>query len=96
MITRRNGVKTMRREPTGPGEILAKEFIEPLGLTQKELKVINRIVNGRAAITAGMAVRFASAFGTTPEFWMNAQQAVDLHRAVKRAPFLPKRIGRAG
>ena len=44
-----------------PGEILREEFLVPLGLTQKELadhlgcdvKVINRIVNGRTSVTAG-------------------------------------------
>ena len=50
-----------RRPPTRPGEILREEFLVPLGLTQKELadhlgcdvKVVNRIVNGRTSVTAG-------------------------------------------
>jgi len=53
--------KTVRhRKPTTPGEILREEFLGPLGMTQKQLadhlgcdvKVVNRIVNGRAAVTA--------------------------------------------
>lgn len=76
----------MKRKPTSPGEILNKEFLKPLGLTQKELaehldcdyKVINRIVNERASVTPEMAIKLGAAFNTTPDFWLNAQMAVDL------------------
>ena len=75
-----------RRKPTGPGEILREEFLIPLDLTQKQLadhlgcdvKVVNRIVNGRASVGAEMALKLAAAFRTTPDFWLNAQKAVDL------------------
>jgi addiction module HigA family antidote len=78
-----------KRRPTSPGEILAEEFLRPLGMTQRELathighdvKVINRIVNGRSSITAEMALKLASALGTSPDFWLNAQKAVDLYEA---------------
>ncbi|KKM94862.1 hypothetical protein LCGC14_1194110, partial [marine sediment metagenome] len=74
---------TIEREPTPPGEILAEEFLKPMNLTQKQLadhlgcdvKVINRIVNNRTSITAEMAVKLGFALGTSPEFWLNAQQA---------------------
>ncbi|HVS14899.1 MAG TPA: HigA family addiction module antitoxin [Thermoanaerobaculia bacterium] len=77
------------REPTSPGEILREEFLVPLGLTQKDLadhlgcdvKVINRIVNGRTSITTDMALRLSAAFRTSPELWLNAQRAVDLWKA---------------
>ena len=93
-------VKKMLRMPTTPGEILHEEFLKPLGLTQKELgdhigcdlKVVNRIVNGRSAVTAEMAVRLGAALGTTAEFWLNAQQAVDLYQASERVKSLPKEI----
>ncbi len=79
------------REPTTPGEILQEEFLTPLSLTQKQLadhigcdvKVVNRIVNGRTSVNAEMAVKLASAFNTSPQFWLNAQQAVDIHKAEK-------------
>src|SRR5512143_679524 len=72
-----------RRRPTSPGEILREEYLVPLHLTQKQLadhlgcdvKVVNRIVNGRSAVTAGMALKLGAAFRTTPEFWLNAQKA---------------------
>ncbi len=91
----------LQREPTTPGEILSEEFIKPLGLTQKQLadhlncdvKVINRIVNSRASVTAEMAIKLAAALKTTPEFWMNAQQAVDVYHANKTlGKHLPKPI----
>jgi len=54
-----------KREPTSPGEILREEFLKPLGLTQRqvadhlgyEVKVINRIVNGRTGVTPEMALK---------------------------------------
>lgn len=89
-----------RRKPTSPGEILQEEFLTPLGLTQKKLadhigcdvKVINRLVNNRTTVTAEMALKLGCAFGTTPEFWLNAQKAVDLYRAFIRLEVLPKRL----
>src|SRR5262245_50123459 len=92
-----------RRKPTTPGEILREEFLVPLGISQKEfaahlgcdIKVVNRIVNGRSAVTADMALKLGAALRTSPEFWLNAQKAVDLHRAAGNAPSLPKPIPRA-
>lgn len=76
----------MKRKPTSPGEILYEEFLKPLNITQKELadhlscdyKVINRIVNENASVTPDMAIKLGAAFNTTPDFWLNAQMAVDL------------------
>ncbi len=84
----------MNRKPTSPGEILIEEYLKPLDMTQKELadyidcdyKVINRIVNERAAVTPEMALRFAAAFDTTPDFWLNAQMAVDLWALRREKP----------
>lgn len=87
----------IQREPTTPGEILSEEFLKPLGMTQKELadhigcdvKVVNRIVNRRTSVTAEMAIRLGAALSMSPEFWLNAQQAVDIFhatRAIKKVP----------
>jgi len=72
--------------PIHPGEILEKEFLEPLELSQyrlaKEISVparrINEIVHGTRAITADTALRLARYFGTTDEFWLNLQMRYDL------------------
>ena len=54
------------------------------------VKVINRIVNGRTSVTAEMALKLAAAFRTTPEFWRNAQKAVDPCEASARIGKLPR------
>ena len=91
------------REPTTPGEILQEEFLEPMGLTQRQLaqhlgcdvKVINRIVNSRTSVTPEMALKLGATFRTSPEFWLNAQKAVDLHRATESLSNLPAPLLRA-
>lgn len=73
-----------------PGEILKQDFLVPLGITQTELaermvvpiQRVNQICRGRRAITPDTALRLAQLFGTTPEFWLNAQTAWDLWHAI--------------
>lgn len=89
-----------KRKPTTPGEILKEEYLSPLGLTQQELashigcdvKVINRLVNGKTGVTATLALKLAATLNTTPEFWLNAQKAVDIYEASKNAGKLPKTL----
>jgi len=89
--------------PTTPGEILREEFLLPLGLTQKQLadhlgcdvKVVNRMVNGRSAVTAEMALKLGATFNMSPEFWLNAQKAVDIYRASQRLKMLPSTLLKA-
>ena len=84
----------MTRKPTSPGEILSEEFLKPMKMTQKKLadhlgcdyKVINRIINERASVTPEMAIKLAAAFETTPDFWLNAQMAVDLWELRSQKP----------
>lgn len=72
--------------PIHPGEVLLKEFLEPLGLSQyrlaKDLSVpprrINEIVQGKRAISADTALRLARYFRTTDRFWLNLQTRFDL------------------
>ena len=77
------------RAPTSPGDILLEEFLKPLGMTQTELATRIRvpyvraeIVNGKRRITPSTALRLAKAFGTSPEFWLNGQLALDLYRTI--------------
>ncbi len=79
------------RTPTHPGEMLLEEFLNPMGLTQRELadaihvpyQRINDLVNGRRGITPSTALRLAKFFGMTPDFWMNLQLRWDLYFAQK-------------
>jgi antitoxin HigA-1 len=73
-------------DPILPGEILWKEFMEPLGISQNKLARdidvpvtrIGDIIHGRRGITADSALRLSVYFGTTPEFWLNLQTRYDL------------------
>lgn len=90
--------RTVLRKPTSPGEILAEEFLGPLGMTQRELaehvgcdvKVVNRIVNGRTPVSAEMALKLGASFRTSADFWLSAQKAVDLYQARLHLHRLPK------
>lgn len=57
--------------------------------------MINRIVNGRTGVTPEMALKLGAAFQTSPEFWLNAQKAVDLYRAAEALGTLPGSLLRA-
>ena len=91
---------TIKRKPTTPGEILKEEFLKPMNLTQNQLakhidcdvKVINRIINNRSSITAEMAIKLSDTFNTTPDFWLNAQHAIDIYQANKKIKEHPKSL----
>lgn len=78
------------RRPAHPGEVFLEEFLQPLGLTQREtaerLRIsyprMNEIVNGKRTVTPDTALRFARFTGTEPEFWLQLQLAVDLWDAL--------------
>jgi addiction module HigA family antidote len=78
-----------RRIATHPGEILRKEFLEPLHLTQANLarairvpqNRINELVLGKRGITTQTALLLSAYFGNSAEFWMNLQSAHDLSKA---------------
>lgn len=78
------------RRPTHPGEMLLKEFLEPKGMSQLELakrmgvpiQRINTLINGKRGVTAETAILLSKVLKTTPEFWMNLQNAGDLYEAM--------------
>ena|SRR6266446_5747495 len=75
--------------PVHPGEILLKDFLKPLGISQyrlaKDIHVplrrINEIVLGRHGVSADTALRLARYFNTTPQFWLNLQSHYELDNA---------------
>ena len=77
-------------DPVHPGEVLAEDFLKPLGITQSRLAAhvgvtvqrVNEIINGRRGISPETAWLLAQAFGTSPRFWLNLQNQYDL--ATKR------------
>lgn len=74
------------RKATHPGIILLKEFLEPMGLSQKALAThigipvqrVNEIVRGKRGVSPDTAWLLSEAFGTSPEFWLNLQATHDL------------------
>ncbi|MDQ3674298.1 MAG: HigA family addiction module antitoxin [Gemmatimonadota bacterium] len=78
--------RQLKRRPTHPGEMLSEDFMPDYGLTVGGLaeavavsrQSINELLRGRRAVSPGMALRLSRLFGNSPEFWLNAQHAVDL------------------
>jgi len=74
--------------PVHPGEVLLRDFMEPLGVTQHRLAVtisvpprrINEIVHHKRSITVDTALRLGRFFGTTPDFWTSLQASYDTER----------------
>jgi len=72
--------------PIHPGEILQKEFLEPMGLSQNQVALdirvpatrINQIVLGKRRITPDTALRLAKYFHMSPQFWLGLQMDYDL------------------
>jgi addiction module HigA family antidote len=79
------------RRPTPPGEILRYEFLEPMGLNQKQMAEalgisrvrLSEIIRGKRAVTPDTAIRLARFFDTTPEFWIGLQADVSLWDALQ-------------
>lgn len=78
--------------PPHPGQILKEFFPDGLTLNEaaKRLRVsrqtLSAVINGRAGITADMALRLASALGNQADFWLRLQMQYDLWHAKKHAP----------
>lgn len=81
----------LNRAPTHPGQMLREEFLEPLGITQREFANhlgwtsarLNEIITGKRRVTADSALAFAEAFDIEAEFWLNLQSNWDLWHAQK-------------
>ena len=77
------------RPPTHPGEMLLKEFLEPMQITQQALaqaigvpyQRVNELVNQKRGITPSTALRLSKFFGNSPDFWLNLQNAWELYHA---------------
>jgi len=85
----------IKRRPTHPGEMLREDFVPDYELTVSALAAavgvsrqsINELLRERRAVSPEMALRLARLFGNSPEFWLNAQRAIDLwdaEQAIKK------------
>ena len=80
------------RPPTHPGEMLLKEFMEPLAVTRSKLALhlgwpyskVKEIITGKRRISAEDALAIGEAFGTDPIFWLNLQRDWDLWHSLQK------------
>lgn len=85
------------RPPTHPGEMLLKEFLEPLNIRQSEFaqhvgwsyNKLNEIIRGRRNITVESALAIGEALQTGPLFWLNLQRDWDLWHSMKKHKPIP-------
>ena len=94
---------TDRMPPMHAGEILREEFMKPLKLSSNKLAMelrvpatrISEIVNEKRGITTDTALRLATYFGTSPEFWVNLQAGYELSLAEDSLlPLIQKEVRR--
>jgi antitoxin HigA-1 len=90
------------RKPDSVGEVLAEEFMQPLGITQGQLaeamgvprKHVNELCKNRRTVTADTALMLARVFETSPDFWISLQNRNALWEAMN-TPERRQRIERA-
>mgnify|MGYP001576799958 CR=1 FL=1 len=83
---------TRMHNPAHPGEVLQDTVLGAGGLTVTEFAkrlgvsrvALSRVINGRAAVSADMALRLAAALGGSAESWLRMQVSYDLWQAVKK------------
>jgi antitoxin HigA-1 len=86
------------RPPTHPGEMLLKEFLEPLGVSQVEaanrmnipFQRLNAIVKGRRGVSADTALLFEALTHWDAEIWLTLQAKWDLWHALQARQHRPK------
>ena len=75
-----------------PGEILSEDFLKPMSITAyrlaKETRIdqtrVSEILRGKRSISADTALRLATFFGNSPEFWINTQTHYNLEEKKKK------------
>ena len=78
------------RPPTHPGEMLLKEFLEPLGISQTDFARrigvswprLNELINQKRGMTPDTALRLAQVLRMPADFWLGLQLDWDLWHAI--------------
>ncbi len=78
--------------PPHPGEFISEVYLEPLGVSGRELaqqldvsaSTLSRVLNGSSRVSPEMALRLSKALGRTLESWLSMQGAHDLWQARKQ------------
>jgi addiction module HigA family antidote len=80
------------RAPTHPGEMLLEEFLQPMGITQRDLATaihvpyqrINELINQKRGVSPSTALRLAKFFSMSADFWMTLQMRWDVYQATEK------------
>ena len=78
--------------PPHPGEVLREYLPSGVNVTMAARKLgvsrqaFSAILNGRAGITADMALRLSQGLGTSPDLWLGMQMQYDLWQAKRQSP----------
>ena len=75
--------------PPHPGEFIAGVYLEPNGVTGRELasllgvsaSTLNRVLTGKSGVSPQMALRLSKSLGRSPESWLAMQHSHDLWQA---------------
>jgi addiction module HigA family antidote len=93
-------LRAKSRKPTHPGEILREDVLPSLNITQTELadrlgvsrRTVSQILHEHRPLTPDMAIRLAHFLGTTPQSWLNMQQALDVWELERKNARMYERI----
>lgn len=78
-------------KPMTPGEILIKEYLKPMGISQNAMACaigvapheFNKIVRGQRSITPALSIRFGAFFGQSDQFWYGIQVECDFRKLAR-------------
>lgn len=95
-----NTIRAKSRKPIHPGAILREDVLPGLNISQTELaerlgvsrRSISQILHEHRPLTPDMAIRLAHFLGTTPESWLNMQQALDVWELERKNARIYERI----
>ena len=82
---------TRMHNPAHPGEVLREYLPETLGVGEVAARLgvtrqaLSALLNGRAGVSAEMALRLEAALGTSAEMWVEMQAGYDLWQARQHA-----------
>ena len=86
--------------PPHPGLVL-REYLGDMSVSAAAAHLhvtrvtLSRVLNGKAGVSASMALRLAAALGTSPEFWTNMQAQYDLWRETQKRQPVIRRLATA-
>lgn len=93
-------LRSKQRKPTHPGAVLREDILPSLGISQTELadrlgvsrRTVSQILHEHRPVTPDMAIRLAHFLDTTPESWLNMQQALDVWQLEQKNARIYKQI----